>query len=67
MTALLDAVGAVVAAALGWVGDVAGTIAGTTTVGEATVLANPLLVLFVVGVPLVGLGVGLVKRLLRAN
>lgn len=56
MAALLTAVGDVVTAALGWVGDVA-----------TTVTAEPMLLLFCVGVPLVGLGVGMLKRLLSVR
>ena len=48
-----DAVGQVFTAGVGWVAKVA------TTIGE-----NPLLLLFAV-VPLVGLGVGLFKRLMN--
>ena len=53
---LISSVGTVFTAAIGWVGSVATTIAG-----------NPILLLAVVGVPLVGLGVGLFKRLLTAR
>ena len=56
MAALLTAVGDVVTAALGWVTDVA-----------AIVTAEPMLLLFCVGVPLVGLGVGMLKRLLSVR
>lgn len=53
---LMTSVGEVFTAAIGWVGEVAATIAD-----------EPILLLAVVGVPLVGLGVGLFKRLLSAR
>ncbi|MBP3699903.1 MAG: hypothetical protein J6J01_10570 [Oscillospiraceae bacterium] len=52
----MTSVGEVFTAAIGWVLDVAETIA-----------EQPILLLAVVGVPLVGLGVGLFKRLLSAR
>lgn len=56
MEALLPNVTSVFTAAVGWVGQVATTIA-----------EEPVLMLFCVAVPLVGLGVGLFKRLLSAR
>jgi len=53
---LLAAVTSVFTAAVGWVATVATTIA-----------SQPILLLAVVGVPLVGMGVGLFKRLLSAR
>ena len=53
---LMTSVGSVFTAAIGWVGDVAETIAG-----------EPILLLACVGIPLCGLGVGLFKRLLSAR
>ena len=55
IASLIGNVGDVFTAAIGWVGDVAGTITGT-----------PLLLIFTI-IPLVGLGVGLFKRLLAVN
>lgn len=52
---ILSSVGEVFTAAIGWVGTVANTIAD-----------QPILLLFVV-IPLVGLGVGLFRRLLNVN
>ncbi len=52
---VLGSVGSVFEAAIGWVGTVADTIAG-----------EPILLLFVC-VPLIGLGVGLFKRLLNVK
>lgn len=56
MTTILTAVGDVFTAAIGWVGDV-----GTTITGD------PVLMLFCVAVPLVGLGIGIFKRLLSTR
>lgn len=53
---LLSNVGDVVTAAFGWV----------AKVGEA-IVGNPVLLLFAVGIPLFGLGVGMFKRLLSTR
>lgn len=53
---LLTSVGSVFTNVIGWVGDVAATIAG-----------EPILLLACVGIPLCGLGVGMFKRLLSAR
>ncbi|MEG1758579.1 MAG: hypothetical protein RR235_09015 [Oscillospiraceae bacterium] len=66
MSNILAAIGSVFTAVIGMVGDVAGIFTATTKVGESTVLANPLLLVFLV-VPLVGLGVGLFRRLLNVH
>lgn len=55
VSGILASVGTVFTSAVGWVGTVASTITGT-----------PLLLLFAV-LPLVGLGVGLFKRLINVN
>lgn len=55
MDAIITSVTTIFTAAIGWVGTVAKTIAET-----------PMLLLFA-SVPLVGLGVGLFKRLLNVN
>ncbi len=52
---LVGTVGTVFEAAIGWVGTVATTIAGT-----------PMLLLFA-SIPLIGLGVGLFRRLMNVN
>jgi dipeptide/tripeptide permease len=52
---LVGNVGTIFEAAIGWVGTVATTIAG-----------EPMLLLFA-SIPLIGLGVGLFKRLLNVN
>ena len=54
MDALITAVSSLVTAAIGWVGDF---------ITEIT--SQPLLLLFCVAVPLVGLGVGIINRLIR--
>lgn len=54
MSALITATTSVVTAAIGWMGDFADAIA-----------ANDILVLGVVAVPLVGLGAGLLGRMLK--
>lgn len=56
MATLIASIGDVFEAAIGWVGQVASTIAG-----------QPILLLACVGIPLCGLGVGLFKRLLSAR
>lgn len=53
ISTLIGNVTTVFTAAIGWVGDVASTIAG-----------EPILLLACVGIPLCGLGVGMFKRLL---
>lgn len=58
MAALITAITAVVSGAVSWL---------TTYVGAITAAGNEVLLLMVVAVPLVGLGVGLLKRLLRVN
>lgn len=55
MSAIITSVGSVVTAAVGWVGQF-------VTVVED----NPIILLFTV-LPLVGLGIGLLKRLLSVN
>ena len=53
---LLTSVASVFTKVIGWVGDVAATIAD-----------EPILLLACVGIPLCGLGVGMFKRLLSAR
>lgn len=62
MAAILESIGLIFTSAIGWVGDVAGVITSATE----GVLDNPILLLFAV-VPLVGLGVGMFKRLINVN
>lgn len=56
LSTLLTSVGTVFTKVIGWAGEV-----GTTVVG------TPVLLLFCVGVPLCGLGVGFFSRLLRTR
>ena len=53
---LMSNAGEVFTSAIGWVGDVAEAITG-----------NPVLLLFCIGVPLCGIGVGMFKRLLSSR
>lgn len=55
VSSLIASVGEVFTAAIGWVGNVASTIT-----------SNPILLIFTI-IPLVGLGVGLFKRLLSVQ
>lgn len=55
LATILDNVGDVFEAAIGWVGTVAQTIAD-----------NPILLIFAI-IPLIGLGVGLFRRLINVN
>ncbi|MBQ8669461.1 hypothetical protein IJ472_06750 [bacterium] len=55
ISTILDSVGDIFTAAIGWVGNVA-----------TTIVENPILLVFTV-IPLVGLGVGLFRRLLSVN
>lgn len=65
MAAILAAVGDIVTAAVSWIGTYLSFIVKTVSVGDGgeTALANPLLLLFIL-LPLVGLGIGLLKRLM---
>ena len=55
ISTILSNVGDIFTSAIDWVGDVASTVTG-----------NPILLVFAI-IPLVGLGVGLFKRLLSVN
>ena len=55
MAAILADIGSIFTEAISWVGDVA-----------SAVVSTPILLLFIV-IPLVGLGVGMFKRLLNVN
>jgi len=63
MTAILASIGAIFTAALGWMGDVAAMVTQATVPGT---FDNPILLLFIV-IPLVGLGVGLFRRILNVG
>lgn len=56
VTSILQNVGSVVTESISWMGDFL-----------TEITSNPILFIFVVAVPLVGLGVGLLNRLIRAN
>lgn len=58
ISAAISAVGSLVSGAVGWLG---------SYVSAITASGNDILLLMVVAVPLVGLGVGLLKRLFRVN
>lgn len=62
MTAIISAVGELVTAAATWVGTWVGTMFTTTTDGTALGFIG-----FFAIIPLVGLGVGLLRRLLSVN
>lgn len=69
MSEIISAVGSLFSAAMTWLQTVAAVIAGGTVgTGESAVTytAQPLLLVFVI-LPLVGLGVGLFRRLLNVN
>lgn len=55
MSAVLDSVSTIFSSAIGWAGTVASTISST-----------PIMLVFCV-VPLVGLGIGIFKRLISVN
>lgn len=67
MSEIISAVGSLFTAAMGWVGTVATTIAGSTTVEGVTTFNSPVLMLFCVAIPLVYLGVNMFKKLLSAR
>lgn len=56
LTEIISSVTSVVTAAVGWMGQV-----------FEEITAQPVLLLFCVAVPLVGLGVGLAKRMISIN
>lgn len=53
LAGILEQISTVVTSALGWMGDVLAEIAG-----------NPILIIFCVALPLVGLGISFVRRLI---
>lgn len=65
MATILSAVGSIVTAAIGWMTSFLSVITATTTAADGTVsMSNPILLLFVL-IPIVGLGIGLLKRLMH--
>lgn len=67
MAAILSNVTELVTSAISWVGLFLKQIAGVTTTTSGTTLNNPVLFLFVVAVPLCGIGVGLLRRLIHTR
>lgn len=55
ISSIMGNAGEIVTAGLGWIGDVVSTVTG-----------NPLILLFVI-LPLVGLGIGLFRRLINVQ
>ena len=70
MSGLLSSVGSFIAESLTWLKAFLYSIAGGT-IGEGTgaieYSASYVLIIFVVAVPLVGLGIGLLRRLIHTN
>ena len=66
---ILTNVGSFITQAIVWMGKFLAQIAGFTTDVESgvTSLTNPILFVFVVCVPLVGIGVGLLNRLIHTR
>lgn len=56
MATILESVGTFVTSAIGWMGDFL-----------TEITASPVLTIFVIAIPLVGLGIGLMNRLFHAN
>lgn len=70
MSAILGYVGDFVSSAIDWVKTfLAFIVGGTVTVGETTTTyaAQPVLILFVICLPLVGLGIGLLRRIIKTR
>lgn len=67
MATILSNVGELVTSAISWMGSFLAQIAGFTEVEGVATLTNPVLFLFVVAVPLVGLGIGLLTRLIKTR
>lgn len=63
MQTLLQNIGNIVTSCVSWIGSFLGLFTQTTGTGESAVLSYPILILFV-ALPIVGFGVGLIKRLL---
>ena len=56
LSTILTSVGSFITASVGWMGDF-----------SEVITSNALMFIFVVAVPLVGLGIGLLNRLIKAN
>lgn len=67
MASILESITSIFTAAIGWVGTVGNTIMGASTSAEGVTTYSPgILFLFCV-IPLIGLGVGLFRRLINVN
>ena len=70
MSSLLGLVGDLITSAIGWMQAFLYSIVGGT-IGEGssavTYTASPVLIIFVVALPLVGLGIGLLRRLISTR
>jgi len=67
MTAIVSGVTSLVNAAVGWIGQFAAEIGGATVTEGVLTINNVPLFIYCLCLPLVGLGVGLFKRLLSAR
>lgn len=70
MTEIFNAIGQFIIAAISWLGDFLGTITATSDNGSGTMVATNgslVLMIFVVALPLVGLGIGLLRRLIKTR
>ena len=70
MSAIITAIGQLVTGAIGWMQAFLYSITGGTigTGNDAvTYTGSPLLMVFVVALPLVGLGIGLLSRLIKTR
>ena len=66
LATMLSNVGSFITQAIVWMGQFLAQITGVTTSAEGVVsINNPVLFNFVVCIPLVGLGVGLLNRLIQ--
>ena len=67
MGTILTNVTSFVTQAVTWMGQFLAQIVGVTTTDSGTTLNNPVLFVFVVAVPLCGLGIGLLNRLIHTR
>lgn len=64
MSTILSNVGLIVTSSIEWLTSFLSVFTATVTTESGTALANPLLLLFVI-IPVAGLGVGFLKRLMH--
>lgn len=70
MASILQSIGALVVSAINWLGSFLGLLTATQDNGSGTMVATNgsyVLILFVVALPLVGLGIGLLRRLIKTR